>query len=122
MLLSLLVMKLIAAPALSQTSDHEKCGSIHPGLYRALTSTLRLPFKCERPATRFIAQLLRWLAPDYRSGDWAATMFTICQSCHLVDLDPFKYMVEIMAELHTRRQDCGNVRPKSARRNTAAVT
>jgi len=47
-----------------------------------------------------------------RGGDWAATMFTICQSCRLVDLDPFKYLVEIFAELHTGRKDYGNLRPK----------
>ena len=47
-----------------------------------------------------------------RGGDWAATMFTICQSCRLVDLDPFKYLVEIFAELHTERKDYGNLRPK----------
>ena len=39
----------------------------------------------------------------------------------MVELDPFKYMVEIFAELHTGRKDYGNLRPKSARRNTAAV-
>ena len=47
-----------------------------------------------------------------RGGDWAATMFTICQSCRLVDLDPFKYLVGIFAELHTGRKDYGNLRPK----------
>jgi hypothetical protein len=49
-------------------------------------------------------------------------MFTICQSCRLVDLDPFKYLVEIFAELHTGRKDYGNLRPKVwARRNAVAV-
>jgi len=48
-----------------------------------------------------------------RGGDWAATMFTICQCCRLVDLDPYKYLVEIFAQLHTGRTDYGNLRPKA---------
>jgi transposase len=57
-----------------------------------------------------------------RGGEWAATMFTICQSCRLVDLDPFKYLVEIFAELHTGRKDYSNLRPKVwARRNAVVV-
>lgn len=57
-----------------------------------------------------------------RGGEWAATMFTICQSCRLVDLDPFKYLVEIFAELHTGRKDYGNLRPKAwARRQSTKV-
>jgi hypothetical protein len=48
-----------------------------------------------------------------RGGEWAATMFTICQSCRLVDLDPFKYLVEIFAQLHTGRTDYVNLRPKA---------
>ncbi len=47
-----------------------------------------------------------------RGGAWAATMFTICQSCRLVNLDPYRYLVEIFAELHTGRMDYGNLRPK----------
>ena len=39
-------------------------------------------------------------------------MFTICQSCRLVDLDPFKYLVEIFAEIHKGRKDYANLRPK----------
>ena len=55
-------------------------------------------------------------------GAWAATMFTICQSCRLVDLDPYKYLVAIFAGLHTGRKDYANLRPKAwARRNAAAV-
>jgi len=48
-----------------------------------------------------------------RGGDWAATMFTICQSCRLVDVDPYKYLVAIFAELHTGRKDKANLRPKA---------
>jgi transposase len=48
-----------------------------------------------------------------RGGDWAATMFTICQSCRLVDIDPYKYLVDIFAELHTGRKDYANLRPKA---------
>ncbi len=48
-----------------------------------------------------------------RGGDWAATMFTICQSCRLVDIDPYKYLVDIFAELHTGRKDYVNLRPKA---------
>jgi len=48
-----------------------------------------------------------------RGGDWAATMFTICQCCRLVDLDPYKYLVEIFAQLHTGRTDYENLRPKA---------
>jgi hypothetical protein len=40
-------------------------------------------------------------------------MFTICQSCRLVDLDPFKCLVEIFAQLHTGRTDYVNLRPKA---------
>ncbi len=40
-------------------------------------------------------------------------MFTICQCCRLVDLDPYKYLVEIFAQLHTGRTDYGNLRPKA---------
>lgn len=59
-----------------------------------------------------------------RGGDWAATMFTICQSCRLVDVDPFKYVVEIFAELHTGRKDYGNLRPKvwARRQSTKAAS
>ncbi len=31
--------------------------------------------------------------------------------CRLVDLDPYKYLVEIFAQLHTGRADYGNLRP-----------
>ena len=48
-----------------------------------------------------------------RGGDWAATMFTICQSCRLVDIDPYQYLVDIFAELHTGRKDYANLRPKA---------
>ncbi|MBA3937540.1 MAG: IS66 family transposase [Planctomycetes bacterium] len=48
-----------------------------------------------------------------RGGAWAATMFSICQSCRLVSLDPYRYLVEIFAELHTGRMDYGNLRPKA---------
>ena len=46
-------------------------------------------------------------------GTWAATMFSICQSCRLADLDPYKYLVAIFAELHTGRKDYANLRPKA---------
>ena len=39
-------------------------------------------------------------------------MFTICQSCRLVDVDPYKYLVAIFEELHTGRTDYANLRPK----------
>ena len=48
-----------------------------------------------------------------RGGNWAATMFTICQSCRLVDLDPYQYLVEIFAQLHTGRTDYVNLRSKA---------
>jgi transposase len=48
-----------------------------------------------------------------RGGEWAATMFTICQSCRLIDLDPFTYLIDIFAELHTGRKDYANLRPKA---------
>ena len=59
-----------------------------------------------------------------RGGDWAATMFTICQSCRLLDLDPFRYLVEIFAELHTGRTDYANLRPKAwaGRQSTKAAS
>jgi transposase len=47
-----------------------------------------------------------------RGGDWAATMFSITQSCRLIGLDPFRYLLDIFAELHTGRKDYGNLRPK----------
>jgi len=57
-----------------------------------------------------------------RGGDWAATMFTICQCCRLVDLDPYKYLVEIFAQLHTGRTDYKNMRPKAWAQRLAART
>lgn len=48
-----------------------------------------------------------------RGGEWAATLFTICQSCRLIDLDPGQYLIDIFAELHTGRTDYANLRPKS---------
>ncbi|MBA3938053.1 MAG: transposase domain-containing protein, partial [Planctomycetes bacterium] len=57
-----------------------------------------------------------------RGGDWAATMFSICQSCRLVGLDPYWYLVEIFAELHTGRTDYGNLRPKAWERQQMAKT
>jgi transposase len=57
-----------------------------------------------------------------RGGDWAATMFTICQSYRLVDLDPFKYLVEIVAEIDKGQNDYSNLMPKAwARRNAVVV-
>jgi len=40
-------------------------------------------------------------------------MFTICQGCRLVGLDPFKYLIESFAQLHTWRTDYHNLRPKA---------
>lgn len=55
-----------------------------------------------------------------RGGEWAATMFTICQSCRLIDLDPFRYLIDIFAELHSGRKDYANLRPKAwAQRHVA---
>jgi transposase len=48
-----------------------------------------------------------------RGGNWAATMFSITQSCRLIGLDPFRYLLDIFAELHTGRKDYGNLRPKA---------
>jgi hypothetical protein len=48
-----------------------------------------------------------------RGGDWAATMFSICQCCRLVGIDPYRYICEIFAELHTGRKDYVNLRPKA---------
>lgn len=48
-----------------------------------------------------------------RGGDWAATMFSICQCCRLVGIDPYRYICEIFAELHTGRKDYANLRPKA---------
>ena len=48
-----------------------------------------------------------------RGGDWAATLFTICQSCRLIGLDPCQYLIDIFAELHTGRTDYLNLRPKA---------
>jgi hypothetical protein len=56
-----------------------------------------------------------------RGGDWAATMFTICQICRLVDWDPFQYLVEIFAEIHKGRKDYANLRPKAWERRNAVV-
>ncbi len=57
-----------------------------------------------------------------RGGTWAATMFTICQSCRLVDVDPYKYLVAIFAELHTGRTDYSNLCPKAWAGRLAART
>ena len=48
-----------------------------------------------------------------RGGNWAATMFSITQSCRLIGLDPFQYLIDIFAVLHTGRKDYGNLRPKA---------
>jgi transposase len=48
-----------------------------------------------------------------RGGEWAATLFTICQSCRLIGLDPCQYLVDIFAELHTGRTDYHHLRPKA---------
>jgi transposase len=48
-----------------------------------------------------------------RGGDWAATLFTICQSCRLIGLDPCHYLIDIFAEIHTGRTDYVNLRPKA---------
>lgn len=48
-----------------------------------------------------------------RGGGWAATMFTICQCCRLIDLDPYRYLVEVFAELHSGRTDYESLRPKA---------
>jgi hypothetical protein len=48
-----------------------------------------------------------------RGGDWAATMFSICQCCRLVGIDPYRYICDIFAELHTGRKDYANLRPKA---------
>ena len=48
-----------------------------------------------------------------RGGNWAATMFSLIQSCRLIGMDPFRYLLDIFAELHTGRKDYGNLRPKA---------
>ena len=53
-----------------------------------------------------------FVGPD-RGGTWAATMFNICQSCRLVDLDLYRYLVAIFAQLHTGQKDYANLRPKA---------
>jgi len=57
-----------------------------------------------------------------RGGDWAATLFSICQSCRLVDVDPYKYLVDIFAQLHTGRTDYANLRPKAWAQQTMKET
>ncbi len=48
-----------------------------------------------------------------RGGGWAATMFTICQSCRLIEVNPYRYLVDTFAALHTGRTDYENLRPKA---------
>ena len=57
-----------------------------------------------------------------RGGTWAATMFSICQSCRLVGLDPYRYLVAVFAELHTGRKDYTNLRPKAWAGRSVAAT
>ncbi|MBA3708786.1 MAG: transposase [Planctomycetes bacterium] len=57
-----------------------------------------------------------------RGGHWAATMFTIFQSCRLADVDPYRYLVDVFAELHHGRTDYDQMRPKAwAQRSRAAA-
>ena len=48
-----------------------------------------------------------------RSGSWAATMFSILQSCRLVEIDPYQYLVDVFDELHQGRTDYDQLRPKT---------
>lgn len=48
-----------------------------------------------------------------RGGTWAATMFSICQCCRLVDIDPYRYLIDVFAELHRGRTDYDQLRPKA---------
>jgi transposase len=55
-----------------------------------------------------------WLfAGSERGGTWAATHFSICQSCRLVGLDPVMYLQEVFAALHAGRNDYANLRPRA---------
>jgi transposase len=53
-----------------------------------------------------------WLfAGSARGGGWTATLSTICQSCRLVGLDPYRYMTDIFREIHAGRKDYEQLRP-----------
>ncbi len=109
------------------------------GLYRAARYTLKI-FPQLRTYTRDgrvpidnNALERQWRQPSLnrknslfvgsdRGGDWAATMFTIMQSCRLADIDPYRYLVDIFAELHRGRTDYHQLRPMAwARRSRVAA-
>jgi transposase len=48
-----------------------------------------------------------------RGGTWAATMFSILQSCRLVDIEPYRHLINVFAELHSGRTDYDRLTPKA---------
>lgn len=57
-----------------------------------------------------------------RGGAWAATLFSICQSCRLVGIDPYRYLCDVFAQLHTGRTDYDAMRPVAWAQQRVAKT
>jgi len=47
------------------------------------------------------------------AGEWAATIATIIENCRMQDLDPYRYLCDTVAELHTGRTDYAALTPQA---------